>query len=227
MRHDRAAQRSWSRTLAAVAMIAGHVVAPWRSRWRRSWGARPEELAAAWPGDDLIAEPTWGYAHAISVDAPAEAVWPWVAQLGQERGGFASFERLENLFGCRITNADRIVAEWQHPTVGQVVHIHPRAPELHVAVVEPGRSLVLRGAADDDPAPTTDNLWGFHVVADGPGRSRLVERGSTVHGSSLAERLFFGTALIEPVGFVMGREMLRGIAERAELAHLVTGPAPR
>ena len=208
-------------------MIAGHVVAPWRSRWRRSWGARPEELASVWPGDGLIAEPTWDYTHAISVDAPPETVWPWVAQLGQERGGFASFERLENLFGCRITNADRIVDEWQHPTVGQVVHIHPRAPELHVALVEHGRSLVLRGAADDDPAPATDSLWAFHVVADGPGRSRLIERGRTMHGSSLAERLFFGTALIEPVGFVMGREMLRGLAERAERARPAMRSAPR
>jgi hypothetical protein len=129
MRHDRAAQRSWPRTLSAVAMIAGHVVAPWRSRWRRTWGARPGELVAVWPGDELIAEPTWGYTHAISVDAPPEAVWPWVAQLGQERGGFASFERL--------------------------------------------------------------------------------------------------AALIELVGFVMGREMLRGLAERAELAHRASGSAPR
>lgn len=199
-------------------MIAGHVIARWRSSWRRSWGARTDELAAVLPGDELIPAPTWRYTHAISVAAPPEEVWPWIAQVGQERGGFYSFERLENLFGCRITNTDHVVDEWQHPTVGQVVHIHPSAPELHVAVVEPGRSLVLRGAADDDPSPATDNLWAFHVLPDGPGRTRLIERGCTVHGSSLSERLFLGTALIEPVGFVMGREMLRAIKERAEAA---------
>lgn len=216
MRHDGPTQRSWIRTAEAAAMIGGHVLAPWRSPWRRSWGARPDELTAVLPGDELIADPTWSYTHAIQVAAPPEAVWPWVAQLGQERGGFASFERLENLFGCRITNADRIVEEWQHPVVGQPVHIHPKAPELHVAIVVPGRSLVLHGAGEDDPRPATDNVWGFHVLPDGAGRSRLIERGRTVHGSGLADRLAFGTALIEPIGFVMGREMLRGIAARAE-----------
>ena len=203
-------------------MILGHVLSPWRRSWRQQWGTRPDELTAALPGDDLIAEPTWRSTHAISIDAPPEQVWPWVAQVGQERGGFYSFERLENLFGCRITNADRIVDEWQAPVVGQVVHIHPEAPELHVATVEPGSTLVLRGAGDDDPAPATDNLWAFHVLPDGPGRCRLVERSCTVHGSSLSQRLFLGTPLIEPVGFVMGREMLRGIKARAEAS--VDGP---
>lgn len=216
MRHDPAAQRSWWRTAQGAAMIAGHVLAPWRSRWRRSWGARPEELAAQLPGDDLVPSPSWSYTHAISVNAPPERVWPFVAQLGQERAGFASFERLENLAGCRVHNADDVVEQWQRPVVGQVVHMHPKAPELHVAVVQPGRSLVLRGASDDDPPPVNDNVWSFHVLPDGSGRSRLVERGRTVHSSSMGDRLAFGTLLIEPIGFVMGREMLHGLKALAE-----------
>jgi hypothetical protein len=199
-----------------MAMIGGHVLAPWRSGWRRSWGARDEEMAAVLPGDDLVPAPTWSYTHAISVDAPPERVWPFVAQLGQERAGFASFERLENLVGCRVHNADGIVDEWQRPVVGQMVHLHPKAPPLRVAVVQPGRSLVLRGADDRDPSPANDNVWSFHVLPDGPGRSRLIERSHTVHGRSLGDRLAFGTVLIEPIGFVMGREMLRGLAALAE-----------
>lgn len=202
--------------MVAVAQIVGHVLSPWRRGWRRSWGARPEELQDGSPGDELIPSPDWSYVHAIGIEAPAERVWPWIAQLGQERGGFASFERLENLFGCRIHNATRIVDAWQHPQVGDVVHLHPTAPPLHVAHVEPGRVLVLRGAPVDDVAPTTDNLWAFHLLDDGPGRCRLVERGRTVHGASLGERLFFGAALIEPVGFVMSREMLRSMKKTAE-----------
>lgn len=57
---------------------------------------------------------------------------------------------------------------------------------------------------------------GLHVMADGPGRCRLVERGRTVHGTSLVDRLFFSPLLVEPIGFVMSREMLLGIKERAE-----------
>ena len=221
--HDRTTQRSWRRTASAVAQIAGHVLAPWRRHWRVTWGARHEERSSPLTGDELIVEPTWGYTHAISIDAPAAAVWPWIAQLGQERGGFASFERLENLVGCRIRNAERIVDDWQHPQVGDEVHLHPQAPPLHIAALDPGRSLVLRGAATDpgtdpasDDAPVPDNLWAFHLVPTGLTSCRLVERGMTVHGPALRDRLFFGTTLIEPIGFVMSREMLRSIKELAE-----------
>ena len=222
--HDRSVQRSWRATLGAVAQMAGHVLAPWRRGRRVTWGASDEERAAVLPGDDLIAAPTWGYTHAISIDAPAAAVWPWIAQLGQERGGFASFERLENLVGCRIRNATHIVEAWQHPAVGDEVHLHPKAPPLHIAVLVPGRSLVLRGAAHDaadptgssDDGPVPDNLWAFHLLPDGPASCRLVERGMTVHGPSLRDRLFLGTPLVEPIGFVMSREMLRSIKELAE-----------
>lgn len=223
-RHDRAAQRSWRRTAAAVAQIIGNVLSPWRRERRLSWGARPAEVLGPFPGDELISVPDWSYVHAIGIDVPAAQVWPWIAQLGQERGGFASFERLENLFGCRIRNAERVVPEWQHPRVGDVVHLHPSAPPLHIAVLEPGRSLVLRGAPVDDATPGTDNLWAFHLIDDGPGRCRLVERGRTVHGTSLSERLFFGTTFIEPIGFVMSREMLRSLKQLAE--HTPAAPAP-
>ena len=70
----------------------------------------------------------------------------------------------------------------------------------------------------DESTRETDSLWAFHVLADGPGRCRLVERGKTVHGISLADRLFFSLLLLEPIGFVMSREMLLGIKERAETA---------
>ena len=218
------------RTLEGAALIAGHLLAPWRRRWRTRWGAHPAELHRDLPGNELIPEPTWTYTHAVSIDAPASQVWPWIAQLGQAHGGFYSYERLENLVGCRIRNTDSIVEEWQHPRVGDTVRLHPKAPPLHVAVVEPGRTLVLHGAAADvapsataprDPARPSapagpDNLWSFHLFDDGPTRCRLVEHGRTVHGATLSERLFFGTSLIEPIGFVMSREMLRAIRCRAE-----------
>jgi hypothetical protein len=229
-RHDAAAQRSWTRTLEGAGLIAAHLLAPWRRSWRTRWGAHPSELHHDLAGNDLIPEPTWTYTHAISIDAPASQVWPWIAQLGQEHGGFASYERLENLIGCRIRNADTIVEAWQHPRVGDTVRLHPKAPPLHVAAVDPGRSLVLHGAAAvvappatascDPTAPTAatgpDNLWSFHLFDDGPHRCRLVEHGRTIHGRKLSERLFFGTTLIEPIGFVMSREMLRAIRFRAE-----------
>lgn len=224
MRHDSTYQRSWWATAAAVAQISVQLVAPWRRSWRTSWGSWPQELRAELPGADLIPEPSWRYTHAISITVPCEEVWPWIAQLGQERAGFYSFERLENLMGCDITNADGIVAEWQAPRLGDAVHLHPSAPPLHVALVEPGRTLVLRGDPADDRSSDTDHLWGFHLVPDGPGRCRLIEYGRTLHGRSLSERLFFSALLVEPIGFVMSRELLRSIKVRAEAATVIELP---
>jgi hypothetical protein len=218
MQHDRERQRSLPRTLWALLQIVGHIFAPWKRRRRLRWGAHPGEPDSSLPGEDLVPNPTWGFTRAISIDAPPEEVWPWVVQIGQGRGGFYSFEKLENIVGCKITNADHILPEYQTLSVGDEIRLHPTSPALHVVIVEPGRSLVLRGMPTDETTADSDNLWAFHVRGDGPGRSRLVERGMTVHGTSLTDRLFFSQLLVEPIGFVMGREMLLGMKERAEAA---------
>jgi hypothetical protein len=82
--------------------------------------------------------------RAITVHTSADQVWLWIAQLGQGRGGFYSYDALENLVGCHIHSADRVVPEWQNLKVGDQVNLHPEV-RLGVAVMEPGRALVLCG----------------------------------------------------------------------------------
>lgn len=216
LRHDRRHQRSVGITIVAAAHIVGHLLAPWRRPQRTRWGVHSDEPDPSLAGEDLIADPNWTSTHAIDIDATPEEVWPWIAQLGQGRGGFYSFERLENLFGCRITNTDRILPEHQDIAVGDQIRLHPTAPPMHVAHVDPPRTLVLRGAPHDQGDPETDNIWAFHLQETDAGTCRLIERGKSRHGTSARDRLFFSPTLIEPISFVMSREMLRGIKERAE-----------
>ena len=95
------------------------------------WGATDAEANESVPGDDLIANADLTATRAITIRVSAGQVWPWIAQLGQERGGFYSYDWLENLARCDIHNADRIVPEWQDVVVGDEVRL---APEVSLVV---------------------------------------------------------------------------------------------
>ena len=97
------------------------VTSPLSRRWYNRWGATDEELTRPMPGDDLVKAPKLGYTRAITIEAPPEQVWPWLAQIGQGRGGFYSFDGLENLIGCDIHSTDQILPDHQHLAAGDVV----------------------------------------------------------------------------------------------------------
>ncbi|NBP85773.1 MAG: SRPBCC family protein, partial [Mycobacteriaceae bacterium] len=95
-------------------------------RFYRNWGTTKEECQTPLPGDEMIGEPATQTTEGIWIEASAAAVWPWLVQIGQDRGGLYSFERLENLLGLRYRNADRIHPEWQRLAVGEQVRLAPR-----------------------------------------------------------------------------------------------------
>jgi hypothetical protein len=140
--------------------------------------------------------------RAVTVEAPPEAVWPWLAQLGQDRAGFYSYEWLENLAGCNMHNADAVHPEWQRREPGETVSLHPLRG-LPVVRFEPGRVLALEG-------------WGAFVLKPhGPDCTRLIARGRVPRGvGAVANAL-----LMEIPHFLMERKMLLGIKERAERTH--------
>ncbi len=176
------------------------------------WGATDQESDEPLPGDDLIANADLTATRAITVRASADQVWPWIAQLGQGRGGFYSYDFLENLVGCDIHSADRIVAEWQDVGVGDEVRLAPQVG-LVVAMLERGRSLVLRGGIPmGNTAPPYDFTWAF-VLRDEPDGTRLLVRERYAYTRSWA-RLIVEPA--EAISFVMSQKMLRGIKDRAE-----------
>jgi hypothetical protein len=179
-----------------------------------AWGATGAEVDAALPGDALLDDADVVATRAIGIRASATEVWPWIAQLGQGRGGFYSYDRLENLVGCEIVSAEQIVPAWQHPEVGDEFRLHPEI-RLEVAVVEPGRALVVRSPStpDAEAGAPYDFTWAFVLQEGRRGRTRLVVR------ERYRQRRWWAPAVVEPlalVSFVMTQRMLRGIRDRAE-----------
>ena len=200
------------RYVAGVSAIGIAAAAFARARQLR-WGASAQECGASLPGDDLIVSPDLAATRAITVGASAGQVWPWIAQLGQGRGGFYSYDFLENLAGCDIHSADRVVPGWQDIKIGDKVKLAP-AVGLDVAALEEGRSLVLRGGVPmGNASPPYDFTWAW-VLRDEPGgTSRLLVRERYAYTRPWAR---FIVEPVEAVSFVMTQKMLRGIRDRAE-----------
>jgi hypothetical protein len=178
-------------------------------RWMSRWGATRSDLSRVMAGDGLLLDPTYSGTMAVSVDAPPEDIWPWLVQIGYQRGGLYSYDWLDRLFGyLDRPSATRILPECQDLAVGDQIPLG-RGPSWPVAVVEPRRALVL----DMRNMGGFDWVWQFGLYTIDVKRTRLVSR-SRVRTHTLWARLL--TYAIEPAGFVMTRRMLLGIKERAE-----------
>lgn len=191
--------------LAGAGAAATYV---WAIRpWHLRWGATDEEIEQPLPGDELSPHPKLRATHAITINAPAADVWPWLVQMGQDRGGFYSYTWLENLVGCDMHNADEVVSEWQELKVGDNVWLHPKAPPTKVAAIEPGHAIVLKG-------------WGAFVLKSIDEKTtRLIIRSQGDYEPDLKNpvlNFLLWRVVFEPAHFVMERKMLLGIKERAE-----------
>lgn len=203
--------------LSGAAIMTLAWLTPFLRSARNHWGLTAQEASAPRPGDDLVPQPRWSWTHAVEIEAPAERVWPWVAQIGADRAGFYSYQWLENLVGCDIHNAEAIHREWAHQP-GDELRLHPEMPPLRVVVRTPDRSLVAFAAADEAARaagrPWASVSWAFLVEPLGSDRCRLMSRFRSACSSDLATRLTRGPTILEPIGFAMDRRMLLGIRER-------------
>ena len=168
------------------------------------------------PGDDLVPEPVLAANRVITIQAAADAVWPWLLQLGQGRGGFYSYQRLENMIGCDIHNADRIVPELQDLKVGDLVRLGPEGmPAFNVAAIDPGSALILRGDMPDANGNATTWIWIFFLVPVDDQTTRLILRTRLDYAPNFGNRLMW-RVFTDPISFNMERKMLQGIKARAE-----------
>jgi len=209
-----------ARTAMAATTIGGVAAGIGWQRWRRRWRATPEEQVAALAGDDHVAEPATQSTLAVEIDAPVEDVWPWIVQLGADRGGFYSYDWLENLFGLGIHSASRVVPEWQVLDVGDVIaadragtggwYVVALIPvdTLAIQLADFGRGRVARR----DEGLRWEFLWTFALVRVDEQRCRLLVRERVAFGRRLARWAMTPFAF---VSFVMTRRMMLGIRLRA------------
>jgi len=194
------------RRLRTLAILAG-AGAVYRLVLRRrilEWGASEAEAGTELPGDELLEDADGIATRAITIDAPAWAVWPWLAQMGPSpRGGAYTYDRIENLLGLDMHSADRVLPEFQDPQVGEGFGYGKN--RMSYTIVEPEHVLATRSA---------DGNWAWTFVLDERnGCTRLLSR-NRFRLPRLRDRI--GMIPMEPASLVMEHKMLRGIKQRAE-----------
>jgi hypothetical protein len=180
----------------------------------RTWGTEPHEWVMTLPGDRPARAPAHEILHGISIDAPPSAVWPWLVQLGQDRAGFYSYERLERLVGAQVRNVREIRPEWQSRRVGDRVYAAPSGylsrvlderPGWNVTYVAPNEALVL------------ENWGAFVLVPDIRGGTRFLIRSTVSHDRIPPWAAALNLSAFELPHLIMQRRMMlniKGLAER-------------
>ena len=207
---------------AAAAGLAVAYLAVVRPRLLRA-GATDAEVQGPYPGEDLIPDGTRSATMAVTIDAPPSKVWPWLVQMGTDRGGWYSWDRLDN-FGR--TSSRTIHPEWQDTVLGGHLAGTPDGSQWwEVAALEPERFLGLRMSLDlqghpFDPAGQrpryfTDSLWGFELKEEPGGRTRLVVSGYWAFRPKWLQPLL-SVLVLEPSHWVMQTRQFSNLKRRAE-----------
>lgn len=199
-------------TLSAFPIWAvSPVVRPWHMRW----GATDAEVAAPMPGDQVVPRAQFNATRSITIDAPREHVWPWIAQLGYRRGGFYTYDQVDN---AGEPSADRILAEYQDLKVGDLIPMWHESHGLAIAYkvdsfdVPKWMLWVHRPHENEEP----DSTWSWRLDELATGGTRLVTRMKQDYRWETPGLALFNLVLMEFGDFAMERRMLKGIKVRAE-----------
>jgi hypothetical protein len=205
--------------VGGAALMLAALLTPFLRHARSHWGVSEAIANAPHVGDELVPEPVWSWTHGVEIEAPRERVWRWVSQLGADRGGFYSYQWLENIVGCGLRNADAVHPEWELERGDKLV-LHPNVPALEIVRLERGRCFVAYAPVDEAARaagkPWAAASWLFELAELPQNRTQLITRYRATCSRDFATRLALGPALLEPVGFAMDRRLLLGIKERVE-----------
>jgi hypothetical protein len=179
-------------------------------RWYRRWGTTAADLTRDMPGDADIPDHTYSTTLAVTVDARPEQIWPWLMQMGYQRGGLYSYDWLDRLFGfLDRPSANCILPQFQRLEAGDEIPIG-RGGGFPVKAIDTNRCLVLGGEGDGQFAW----VWQFGLYPLDKDRTRLVSRNSARVPKTVGSWLFM--RVLEPAAFIMTRRMLIGLKDRAE-----------
>jgi hypothetical protein len=195
--------------IAAAAATFYAVIRP----WHLTWGATDEEVNEALPGDHLIPSAST-ITHAVTIDAPVDCVWPWLAELGHNKGDAYKFSWLENVISEAETPSGEHPA-WQDLKVGDAVQIHTNYPPAPVVDIKTLNYLVLGLALGDDKAVTWSFvLREFKDKDSGSAHTRLIVRFREPAKNGIAKAI--GIVATEPIQFVIERKLMLTIKKMAE-----------
>jgi hypothetical protein len=221
----RKARVMWPNLFLSAPLAIFLMLAMWESRrWALRWGATTGECRQVWPGDELSPNATEVSTRAVTIRAPADAVWAWLVQIGQDRAGFYSYTWLENLFRCDMPRVDRLMPEWQQRTLGDIVWLARRdryrgEARQKVVRIDRGRVLSLASPADWGRLirreTSRDGTWTFILLSVDHETSRLIVRSRGPEAPTLLGRLFW-VFVFEPAHFIMERKMMLRIKALAE-----------
>lgn len=187
--------------------------------FQMNWGATDEDINCTMMADELLEEPEMNATRAIEINARPEEVWPWIVQIGYNRGGFYGFDNLDN--GGQ-PSSDSIIPQWQDLQVGDSI---PGGEYkgwmfyiLEVTEMDPGREMAwvfLKGT------PWGGATWSWKVYSVDNQKSRLVTRLRQKYSLD-SFRGVVQWSMIDAVEILMMRTTLRGIKLRAERGSATT-----
>ena len=202
---------SRKRLIGGVALATSLAAASYPGLLRQrclTWGATPDEIARELPGDELLVTADLVSTRAVTIDAPASAIWPWLVQMGSGRGGAYTYDWIENLFGLGMHSADEVLPQFQDVQLGDEMEMGPNGPKMRVEVLDPERVYAIRLA-------DATWVWIFALFPES-GSTRLVSRNRIATPDASPLRRLLNMMLMEPGSLVMERKMLLGIKRRAE-----------
>lgn len=217
-------KRNW---LLAAAFAVGGYLEFVRPRMLRS-GATTEEVERPFPGGEIVPGGKRSATMAVTIDAPPSRVWPWLVQMGYGRGGWYSWDHLDNWGSASV---ETLHPEWQQIAVGDRL---PSMPDdkawWEVAALEPERFLALRASmglngkmfdpAAGRPKFSTDSTWSFELEPLPGERTRLIVSGYWAMEPRWLQPIV-SVVFLEPAHWIMQKRQF------VNLRRLVTQPPNR